>query len=428
VILGVTAVLKLFYLTGAFSELARTVRLKLVNMVDVARYALLGLAAALLLVERLEVRLSASASDAARAIEATGRENEERFRLIANTAPVMIWMSDVDKQVTYVNRRWLEFTGWPPDVSPGHRWIQLVHPDDVERCGEVYGQAFDARQPFQVEHRLRRHDGEYRWTVTVGVPRYAPDRSFSGYVGTAVDVTERKRAELALRESHTMLQERTVELERRTSQLSQMASDLTLAEQRAREAQVKTLHDGLQQLLVVAAINLASYVMREGSRGADELVLAHRHLEEAIAAARSLSVELFPPVLHTSGLPAALGWLADWSRSKYELEVTVFADPQADSPRKDVRILLFESVRELLFNVVKHAAVERVTVDLAVGEHHTLCITVTDAGHGFDPTALDERARPTQGGWDCSVSANGCGYWVDGSTSRVRPAVARASV
>jgi PAS domain-containing protein len=137
VILGVTAVLKLFYLTGAFSELARTVRPELVNMVDVARYVLLGLAAALLLVERLEVQMSANASDAARAIEATERENEERFRLIANAAPVMIWMSDVDKQVTYVNQRWLEFTGWPPAVSPGHRWIQLIHPDDVEQLDGV---------------------------------------------------------------------------------------------------------------------------------------------------------------------------------------------------------------------------------------------------------------------------------------------------
>ena len=98
----------------------------------------------------------------------TARESEERFRLIANTAPVMIWMSDADKQVTYVNQPWLDFTGWPPNVVPGHQWITLIHPDDVERCGDVYVKAFEQRQPFEVEHRLRRHDGEYRWTVTVG--------------------------------------------------------------------------------------------------------------------------------------------------------------------------------------------------------------------------------------------------------------------
>jgi len=225
------------------------------------------------------------AMDALIAARQSARESEERFRLIANTAPVMIWMSDVDKQVTYVNQRWLDFTGWPPSETPGHRWITLIHPDDVERCGEVYTSAFDRRKPFEVEHRLRRDDGEYRWTVTVGVPRYGTDGSFTGYVGTALDVTDRRWVELALRESHEALQERTVELERRTTQLSQMASDLTLAEQRAREELAKTLHDGLQQLLTIAAMNVESQIMREAQRGtlSDELVQAKNHLHEAIA-------------------------------------------------------------------------------------------------------------------------------------------------
>jgi CheY-like chemotaxis protein len=233
------------------------------------------------------------------------------------------------------------------------------------------------------------------------VPRYGADRSFTGYVGTAVDVTDRKLVELALLESHEALRERTVELERRTTQLSRMASDLTLAEQRAREGLAKTLHDGLQQLLAVAALNVDSHIVLEGKRGApaDQLVQAKNHLDEAIAAARSLSVELFPPVLQTSGLPTALGWLADWSRSKYGLEVQVSADPRADSDRKEVRTLLFGAVRELLFNVVKHAQVNRVAVDLALGPHDTLCITVADEGLGFDPMQLDERARVGQVGW-----------------------------
>ena len=330
----------------------------------------------------------------------TARESEELFRLIANTAPVMIWMSDVDKQVTYVNQRWLDFTGWPPNLVPGHRWIKLIHPDDVERCGDVYVTAFDQRQSFQVDHRLRRHDGEYRWIVTVGVPRYGTDGSFSGYVGTATDITDRKQAEVALWESHAALLERTAELERRTNQLSQMASDLTLAEQRAREELAKTLHDGLQQLLVAAAVNIEVHMMREAQRGtpSDELVRSKNQLDEAIAAARSLSIELFPPVLQTSGLPSAMAWLANWSRSKYGLEVTISADPRADSARKDVRTLLFESVRELLFNVVKHAHVDQVTVNLANGPDNTLCITVTDEGLGFDPTKLDERADVSQVG------------------------------
>ena len=110
----------------------------------------------------------------------------------------------------------------------------------------------------------------------MGVPRYGADRSFLGYVGTAVDVTDRKLVEAALLESHAALQERTVELERRTTQLSQMASDLTLAEQRAREELAQTLHDGLQQLLTVATMKVEGHIMREAQRGtpADELVQA----------------------------------------------------------------------------------------------------------------------------------------------------------
>jgi PAS domain S-box-containing protein len=329
------------------------------------------------------------------------RESEDRFRRIANTAPVMIWMSDVGKQVTYVNQPWLDFTGWPPNEIPGHRWISLIHPDDVDRCGDVYVKAFDQRKSFVVEHRLRRHDGDYRWTVTEGVPRYGSDGSFIGYAGTAVDITDRKLIDAALLESHTALQERTVELERRTNQLSRMASDLTLAEQRAREELAQTLHDGLQQLLVAASVNVESHIMRAAQRGssADELVKARNYIEEAVAAARSLSVELFPPVLQTAALSTALDWLADWSRSKYGLEVKVSADPRANSDRKGVRTLLFGSVRELLFNVVKHAEVDRVTVDLAVGPDDTLCITVTDEGRGFDPMELEERAKASQVGW-----------------------------
>jgi PAS domain S-box-containing protein len=329
------------------------------------------------------------------------RESEERFRLIANTAPVMIWMSDIDKQIVYVNQPWLKFTGWPQNEAPGHRWISLIHPDDVNRCGEVYVKAFDQRMNFRIEHRLRRHDGEYRWTVTEGVPRYGADGSFVGYAGTAVDITDRKLIDAALHESHTALQERTVELERRTTQLSRMASDLTLAEQRAREELAQTLHDGLQQLLVAASVNVESHIMREAQRGssADQLVKARNYIAEAVAAARSLSVELFPAVLHTAALSTALEWLADWSRSKYGLQVKFSADPRANSTRKDVRTLLFGSVRELLFNVVKHAQVDRVTVDLALGANDTLCITVTDEGLGFDPIELDERAKASQVGW-----------------------------
>ena len=209
------------------------------------------------------------------------------------------------------------------------------------------------------------------------------------------DITERHRAASALHE-------RTTELEYRTTQLSRMASDLTLAEQTAREQIAKTLHDGLQQLLVIVSLNLEQLLKREGEADPDSIELlaqARHHLDEAIEAARSLNFELYPPVLQHSGLPAALTWLANWTTNRYKLDVAVTTDARADSTRKDVRTLLFESVRELLFNVVKHAQVDTVALDLALDADDRLCITVADQGIGFDPIALDDRSKGGDVGW-----------------------------
>jgi signal transduction histidine kinase len=199
----------------------------------------------------------------------------------------------------------------------------------------------------------------------------------------------------------TERQERTAELEHRTAQLSRLASDLTLAEHHAREQIARLIHDGLQQLLVIASLKLEDYVKLDGDpRAADPLIAeARTHLDEAIAAARTLSVELSPPVLQHAELAAALKWLAKWIRQKYGVTVDVTADPRANSSRKDVRTLLFESVRELLFNAVKHARAERVTLDATLDAEDRLCITVTDHGVGFDPGELDERLKAGGAGW-----------------------------
>ena len=123
------------------------------------------------------------------------RESEVRFRAMADSAPVMIWMSGTDKLCNYFNRAWLDFTGRTVEQELGNGWAEGIHRDDFDRCLDTYSTAFEAREPFEMEYRLRRHDGEYRWIVDTGSPRSGPDGSFNGYIGSCIDITERKRAE-----------------------------------------------------------------------------------------------------------------------------------------------------------------------------------------------------------------------------------------
>ncbi len=123
------------------------------------------------------------------------RESEARFRTMANTAPVMIWMSGPDKLCTFFNNGWLDFTGRTLEKELGNGWSAGVHREDLVRCLDIYASSFDARQEFTIEYRLRRHDGEYRWVLDKGVPRFEPDGTFLGYIGSCLDITDRRRAE-----------------------------------------------------------------------------------------------------------------------------------------------------------------------------------------------------------------------------------------
>jgi PAS domain S-box-containing protein len=134
-------------------------------------------------------------------MEAGLRESEERFRLVANTAPVMIWMSGTDKLCTFFNQGWLEFTGRSMEQQMGQGWSSGVHPNDLSTCLKIYSEAFDARTEFKMEYRLRRFDGEFRWIVDSGTPRYAPDGSFQGYIGSCIDITESKLNQEELQKS-----------------------------------------------------------------------------------------------------------------------------------------------------------------------------------------------------------------------------------
>jgi PAS domain S-box-containing protein len=135
------------------------------------------------------------------------RESEQRFRTVANAAPVMIWMADSDRLCTFASKGWCDFTGRTLEQQLGNGWAEGVHPEDMGRCLEASQRHFGARQEFTIEYRLRRYDGEYRWILDHGVPRFEPDGTFLGYIGSCVDVTELTRAAEALEKERAFLRQ-----------------------------------------------------------------------------------------------------------------------------------------------------------------------------------------------------------------------------
>ncbi|MBD2740729.1 PAS domain S-box protein [Coleofasciculus sp. FACHB-1120] len=138
--------------------------------------------------------------------EAALRESEARFRMMADSAPVMIWMSNPDALYTFFNQTWLNFTGRNLEQELGNGWLEGVHFEDIQHCLDSYLSAFNSRISFCMEYRLRRADGEYGWILDKGVPRFTPEGDFAGYIGTCLDITERKANEEALRESQRFIQ------------------------------------------------------------------------------------------------------------------------------------------------------------------------------------------------------------------------------
>jgi PAS domain S-box-containing protein len=232
--------------------------------------------------------------------------------------------------------------------------------------------------------------GNRRAVLTTKVPLKDSQGRFVGLVGVSRDVTDRKRIEEELRLLNRTLEERvaqrTEEAQRRTAERQALACELIQTEDRQRRRLAQVLHDNLQQLLVAARMKVG----RLGKRAADqtlreELRNVEQILAESISESRSLTLELSPPVLNEAGLAGGLQWLAEEMENKHGLCVGVEIDPAAEPGDEASRVFLFQAVRELLFNVVKHAQAASAKVRLTRGEGATIRVDVGDDGVGVDP-------------------------------------------
>lgn len=151
-------------------------------------------------------------------VEEALRESEKRFRSVANTAPVIIWMTDQEKRCSFLNNQWIEFSGVSVTDGLDDGWMQRIHPEDRDRIQVIFDNAFQARKEYNMEFRLKHKDGEYRWVSDHGTPRYATDESFLGFIGTCVDITGQRAAKQQLEK---LVDQRTYELVKKNAELKQ---------------------------------------------------------------------------------------------------------------------------------------------------------------------------------------------------------------
>jgi PAS domain S-box-containing protein len=315
------------------------------------------------------------------------RESEERFRFIANTVPVMIWMSGADQEIKFLNQTWLDYAGRPLDTAVETLQVTVLHPSEVERCRKVYGTAFEQRKPFQLEHRLRRHDGEYRWVVTAGVPRHSVAGAFIGYIGTSVDITERKLAEGVL-----------------------SSQKLIEAHEEEGSRIARELHDDINQRLAVLSIRLSYLTQGPPASTAEfqqEIGEVSQEIANLAADIQAVSHRLHPAKLEILGLERAAAAFCKEVSSRHGLTIDVQFENIPTALSRDISLSLYRVLQEALQNVVKHSASRHAYVSLK-GQIDTINLTVEDSGAGFDPeetmrgrglglTSMNERLKVVGG-------------------------------
>jgi PAS domain S-box-containing protein len=302
--------------------------------------------------------------------EETLRKSEERFRNLADTAPVMIWVSGLDKLCTFFNKPWLEFTGRTMEQELGDGWAAGVHPEDLDRCTAIYTSSFDARCSFQMEYRLRRADGKYRYILDNGIPFYR-EGEFAGYMGSCIDITELKRSQETMR--------------RYRHQLQRLTAGLLEAQESGSRALARNLHDVFSQELAAVAMEISSLkenakpgMVERLSELGEKVTLLAKDVHRA-------SRELHPAILEDLGLEPALRQECEafHRRSGVSTRLTVENLPAGLS--SEVRLCLYRLTQESLQNIAKHAPDAGAVQVFLLGDPEGVSLRIEDTGRGFDP-------------------------------------------
>lgn len=306
------------------------------------------------------------------------RESEQRFRVLADDAPVLIWLADADRQYVWLNQRWLEFTGRPLSREVGEGWAQNIHPGDREKVLQHFAAATEQRREFQMEYRLRRHDGDYRWMLSRGLPRFNATGSFTGFIGSCIDVSDRKLAEQEVAEAR----DRAV--------AASKAKDNFLA------ALSHELRTPLTPVLLLASEEATNPKLAPDVRGDFEMIaknvaLEARLIDDLLDLTRitrgKLTLDVRPTDAHVV-LQDALNTVRDeFAEKRIDLHVKMDAarhQVQGDPVR----------LQQVFWNVLKNAAKftpegGRVDVVTTVAEPDRLVVRVTDTGIGLTAAEME---------------------------------------
>ena len=329
--------------------------------------------------------------------EAKLRESEARFRNVFEHAGTGIAIANLYGGSVQCNPAYCEMLGYTEDELRHVDFAQLVHHEDRDaNQAELQRLLMDELPYLEIENRYVHKNGQPVWVRKFISLLRRSDRRPIFWVALVTDVTERRKTEQAVRDAQRRLEqwtteleqavnEKTVELVHSQARLRALASELSLAEQRERKRLATELHDHLQQILVLGKLEIGQGKKLATDIPECETVLDRVDdiLSEALTYSRTLVAELSPPVLHDYGLAAGIKWLGDYMRRHGQAVTVLVPHDHELTLSEDQLILLFQSVRELLINSLKHADTGQATVML---EHHdgSLSITVRDEGKGFD--------------------------------------------
>ncbi len=329
------------------------------------------------------------------------KRTDRRFRELVEALPAAVYTTDAEGRITHYNQAALDLWGCRPQLDAA-RWCgswNLFWPDGsaLPLDQSPMAQSINQNRPLRgMEVLVGRPDGTRVPVLPFPTPLRDHAGRLVGGVNMLVDISDRKQAEQQLQqlaaESEERVIERTNELRCSHERLRALASELTLAEQRERRKLATDLHDYLAQLVVASRISLSQTISRSRDQAiSTALAKIDQMLDQALTYTRSLVAELSPHVLYQFGLSKSLVWLGDHMK-QHSLEVAVHAEARSFTLSDDQSVLLFQSVRELLFNIVKHAHTDRASITINMDADRELWISVEDSGIGFDVTSLSRSA------------------------------------